>query len=182
MHARNLVALLTQRLQRLFGTRDGGLLANFETRLRRSAHVMPRHRVLALPGDYQKVVSRATVSGMIRWSRISDEPPSVTTRSSALTMSSFAVVKDEDADRLISWPRIQNLFFLPPDAVDLPDPSLFERVSLRGDLRAVGFGADVAEMFHNIVLPPWLSDLLPLAPVVFVDLSGEAQRTLCKQL
>lgn len=47
---------------------------------------------------------------------------------------------------------------------------------------SAGFGVYVADMFHNIVLPVWLRELLPLSPVAFGDLSGDAQRALCKQL
>lgn len=53
---------------------------------------------------------------------------------------------------------------------------------MRGNCRASGFGVDIADMFHNVVLPQWLSELLPLAPVAFGDLSDDAHRALCAQL
>lgn len=71
---------------------------------------------------------------------------------------------------------------MPPDEVDLPDPSLFDHLSIDDRRSAAGFGVDIADMFHNVVLPEWLSELMPIAPVTFGDLSGEAQRALCSQL
>lgn len=68
-------------------------------RLAVCGHAMPRHRVLALAGHYAKVVSRAAVNGMFRWRCIDDESDAVRAEASAITMSSFAVVKDDDFDR-----------------------------------------------------------------------------------
>lgn len=173
--------LVSSRIRLLFSNPEAGLLANFRARLRLRGALMPRHRVLALPGHYAKVVSRAAVNGMFRWRNIHNESPSVTAEATAITMSSFAVIKDEVADRLISWPRIQNLFFLRPDDVDLPDLSLFGRISIVTEHQAPGC-VDISDMFRNIILPEWLSELLPLAPVAFGDQSGDAQRALCSQL
>lgn len=41
---------------------------------------------------------------------------------------------------------------------------------------------DVCNMFHQLVLPKWLSYYLPLMKVRFGDLSGPTQRTIIKQL
>lgn len=45
-----------------------------------------------------------------------------------VTMNSFAVNKDIDRDRMISWPRVQNLFMHEPPYTELPDPGAFTQL------------------------------------------------------
>lgn len=113
---------------------------------------------------------------MIHWEQ--GEPPA----SKMLTLNSFAVRKDETTDRLISWYWVQNEHMLPPDEVDLPDPGVFDRVSHDSSRRLTGFAIDIANMFHNVVLPAWLIRYFSLRPIAFGNLSGDAQRALCAQL
>lgn len=93
-------------------------------------------------------------------------------------------MKDADSDRLISWPRSQNTLFATPPDVDLPHPGVLSRVHIpHARARAtLGFELDVSNMFHQLVLPRWLSLLLPVAPVAFGDLAGHAQRVVMLQL
>lgn len=97
-------------------------------------------------------------------------------------MTSFAVVKDTNADRLISWPRSQNSLFLEPPEVDLPDTSLFSRFHVAARSEALGFACDVSNMFHNLQLPGWLVYYFALKSVSFGDLGGDAQRQLISAL
>lgn len=145
---------------------------------------LPPPSVSALPGHFPKIVSRAATSGMIVWTESSSETPAERELSDRITISSFAVCKDKDSDRLISWPRIQNCLFARPPDIDLPHPGVLSRVHVPEDRAKAtkGFEMDVANMFHQLVLPRWRSLLLPLATVAFGDLSGIAQRNLIRQL
>jgi len=96
-------------------------------------------------------------------------------------MTSFAVVKDSENDRLISWPREQNLHFADPPHVDLPDPSLFSRLRL-ASAKVSAIALDVANMFQNVALPAWLVSYFPLMPVTFGDLPGDLQRRIIDEL
>lgn len=101
-----------------------------------------------------------------------------------ITVSSIAVCKDYESDRLISWPRLQNSYFEQPPDVDLPHPGVLSRVHLHSkSVRATqGFEMDVTNMFHQLVLPRWLSMLLPFTKVVFGNLTGAAQLALMRKL
>lgn len=94
-------------------------------------------------------------------------------------MSSFAVKKYGIYDRLISWPRLQNLLFLDAPDVDLPSPNLFGGLFHHPQS---GFALDVSNMFHNMLLPRWLSDCLPLGSVAFGDLRRDAQQQAMQDL
>lgn len=100
----------------------------------------------------------------------------------ACTMSLFAVRKDDDADRLISWPRTQNDLFLNVTPIDLPDPSLFGRLEIARDAALCGFAIDVSNMFHNIVLPSWMSAMFPMPALVFGNMPGPLQRAVMRAL
>ncbi len=97
-------------------------------------------------------------------------------------MTSFAVVKNEQKDRLISWPHVQNSDFLDPPKVDLPDPFLLSRLRIAANSKLSGFALDIANMFHNIKLPVWLVPFFPLHPVRFGNLPGELQRAVMSEM
>lgn len=178
------IALLPADTQPLFRNRDAGLLGCFDTEFPHRAQSLPSSRVCALPGHYPQVIYRACSSGMIVWGRIETETPAERTLAYALTLTSFAVCKDREKDRLISWPRIQNELFAEPPDVDLPHPGVLARMHLHGErVQATeGFELDVANMFHQLVLPHWLSKMLQLTAVAFGDLSDAAQRSAMRQL
>lgn len=141
-----------------------------------------RNRVVALPGHYERIVSAATMGGMITWSDVASESESTRRRHDAITITSFAVRKDEASDRLISWSKSQNYFMIAPDDVYLPDPGMLDRLSYSENLNLCGIGTDISNMFHNICLPAWLLPFFPLRKVRFGILFGEAQRRLCSEL
>jgi len=136
---------------------------------------MPDTWIQFLSPNVQKYLSspKCSQAGMIEWSRIGHEPSHLRRMRDALTMSSFGVTKDEDSDRLISWPRIQNEWFLPPPVPSFPDPSAFTRVFADESPNGAGFALDVANMFHNIRLPPWMTSLFPLTPLLYKDMPSD---------
>lgn len=121
---------------------------------------------------------------MIVWSDVAAETTAQREFSDDITITSFAVCKDEVSDWLISWPRVQNALFAVPPDVDLPHPGVLARLHVRSlKARATqGFELDVSNMFHQIVPPKWLSYLLLLAKVSFGDLAGSAQRATIRQI
>lgn len=82
-------------------------------------------------------------------------------------VTNFAVTKDIDADRLFTWPRLHNHLFAEIPYIDLPDPSLFIRIITSQGTTATGAAIEVTNMFHNIVLPRWLSYLLLFTSIRF---------------
>lgn len=119
---------------------------------------------------------------MISWSDTRTEYMDAHLTGEGGCMTSFAVVKDQDADRLNPWLRKQNSLFMEPPEVDLPDPSLFARLHVASKSRASGFACDVSNMFHNTKLPGCLVPYFPLKTVAFGNLSGSAQQNLIQQL
>ncbi len=134
------------------------------------------------PGHYHRMLLKATRAEMISWSEVEREDPEWSVVADALTMTSFAVAKDMNRDRLISWPRIQNENFADPPEVDLPDPSLFSRLRISSNSNLSGFALDIENMFHNIRLPEWLVRFFPFKSVRFGNLHADLQRELLAKL
>ena len=99
-----------------------------------------------------------------------------------ITLTSFGVRNSDTLDRLIFWPRIQNELFVDPSSTDLTDPSMFSRLVLSARIHSVGFALDIANMFHNIVIPAWLVKLLPLSKIAFGNQPGRTQRRIMEKL
>ncbi|KAI0558954.1 hypothetical protein FGB62_177g010 [Gracilaria domingensis] len=138
----------------------------------------PPSRVHAHAGEYPLLLSRLEDSGMLRWSVVDNEDKRYTTLADALTMTSFAVVKDISKDRLISWPRIQNLCMPEPPEVNLPNPGHLAALQVPKQSILSGFYLDIANMFHNIRMPSNLASIFPFAKVAFGNLPGCLQRKL----
>lgn len=92
-----------------------------------------------------------------------------------LTTSTFAVAKDDKKDRLISWPKVYNGLFPPPPFIDLPNPGLFQKIIPQTQQKHTDFFFDVANMFHNIVLPSNMQLIFPFKAVPFGNLSATLQ-------
>lgn len=139
---------------------------------------LPQSRVFSLPGHYEKVLDKADRAGMLQWTAFSTESKALSRLVEGITMTSFAVSKTGTKDRLISWPRIQNMLLPNPPKVNLPNPEMFTRlrISNRGKLQGLFF--DVDNMYHNISLPSHLVNLFPLTKVRYGNLSGSLQRKL----
>lgn len=97
----------------------------FYNRVRNGKQELPPDTVSALPGHFEKVLLRASEAGMVLWKDPCNDSMEHRDISAYLTMSSFAVVKDQHEDRLISWPRTANMFLIEPPDVDLPCPTCF---------------------------------------------------------
>ena len=74
------------------------------------------------------------------------------------------------------------MLFPAPPVPDLPDPSLYQRIQVEMKHKVAGFEHDVANMFHNVVLPLELALCFPFQSVVFGDLPGNAQRSTIEGL
>eukprot|EP00737_Agarophyton_chilense_P002674 gb/GEZJ01003069.1/.p1 GENE.gb/GEZJ01003069.1/~~gb/GEZJ01003069.1/.p1 ORF type:complete len:371 (-),score=26.76 gb/GEZJ01003069.1/:1577-2689(-) len=116
---------------------------------------LPSPILHASTSQYVLLLERLQKSKMLTWSIVHEEPESYSTLATALQMTLFSVTKSPGQDRLISWPRVQNELLPDPPHTPLPNPGLFESIRTNGNLLAVYF--DVANMFHNITLPPSLS-------------------------
>ena len=72
---------------------------------------LPRSRVYTVPGHYEKILLKADLADMLTWAAVTSETNETSMLADAITMTSFAVTKSDYRDRLIGWPRIQNLLF-----------------------------------------------------------------------
>lgn len=119
---------------------------------------------------------------MLSWSVVEHENPQYTRLADSLTMTSFAVVKDQKRDRLISWPRLQNLRMPDPLYTSLPNPGHFRKIEDKGESLLSGFYLDVENMFHNIRLPPHMVPLFLFKLVQYGHLPPSLQLTLKQHL
>ena len=139
---------------------------------------LPASRVYSLPGHYERVLHSADTAGMLEWSLVQRESAPFSKLADQITMTSFAVNKDSERDRIISWTRVQNLFLPEPPLVNLPSPVVFSRlrVSKKGPLG--GFYLDADNMFHNICPYSHLVRFFPLAKARFGNLPRPLQSKL----
>ena len=134
----------------------------------------------ALQGNYEKLLHLADNAGIVTWSPLSSEDPEYGAMADKLTMSLFAVQKTVSRDRMISWPCIQNRILPDPPYVELPTPDAFPHIRLSAGSALQAIYMDVANMFHNIRLPPHLSALFPMPTVAVRDLPQPLQSRLMK--
>lgn len=146
-----------------------------------SAKALPEPRCYCKPGKYARMLERMNHPGLLAWRLDEQRESKLSKYTSFLQITSFSITKSEAQDRLISWTRIANLFSKPPPPPDLPDPSLFEYLTC-GQVRLGGIYLDVANMFHNLVVPKPMTDLFPLPPERFADLNSETQKTVLEQV
>lgn len=142
----------------------------------------PPARVHALPGHYPLILERLHNAGMLAWSAIDKQEGSYTRLADAITMTSFAVVKNQQWDHLISWPHVQNASFSGPPHTELPNPGYFANLRHRKAASLSGFFLHVENMFHNIPLLSHLSRLFLFKEEVYDNLPGALQRSLQKHL
>lgn len=87
------------------------------------SHISPS-KVHTIPGSYVKTLLKCHEAGMISRTIVAEEYPVRSWLSEFLTMTSFAITKGEDSDRLIRLPLVQKATFLDPPKVHLPTPQL----------------------------------------------------------
>ena len=136
-----------------------------------SAASLPGHRVYAITGHFPAIIEKAYTAGVVTWSDPLSETQEYRAMASKITMTSFAVRKDQNHDRMISWPRVQNSYMPQPPHTELPSPDMFSSIRVPDSATLSGFYFDIDNMFHNIMLPSALSRLMPLAPVKASSLS-----------
>ena len=135
------------------------------------------HTVSAIDGHYPLVLEAAHNARMLHWSDTCKESGTEKMIRHFSTVSSFAVVKDFQRDRLISWPKLQNAAGPVPPNPQLPNPAYWNYI--RDDSSSLlGFHIDVSDMFHHLPLPPRLHNLFPMQPVAF----GSLPKTLRKSV
>ena len=139
------------------------------------SHNFPRSRLHCIPGHYGKILDMADKAGMAGWSLLATEDSSYKCMASYLIMSLFAVRKDAQRDRMISWTRTQNEMMPDPPYGDLPDPSNFRRLRMPDNADLQAFHFDIENKFHKIRLPSSIVKLFPLRPACFGDLPGTLQ-------
>jgi len=176
------IRFLPPNIQKFLTSRDGGMIDHVHSQMRDiSLSELPRPRVWAHNGHYPQIIALCSQAGMIKWSRIGLEEPSIRRLRDALTMSSFGVTKDIESDRLISWPRIQNDWFMKSPVPSFPDPSAFSRIFADQSPKGTGFALDIANMFHNILLPPWLCSLFPLNPLRYEEMPANLKNQMVEE-
>ena len=141
----------------------------------------PKPKLYASKSEYASFLDKAMSSGILSWTCVSNEHKDDRLIQDTITVTLFAVTKNADTDRLISWPRTQNDFLPTPPRTSLPDPSLFASLTApTSNLSA--FFLDIKDMFHNIVLPPHLSSLFPMPPIAFGNLAPNLQQRVAQCL
>ena len=137
--------------------------------------------VSSRPGHYGRVLELAHDAGMLSWKAHRNNWDPTGTHPSPLIMRSFAVRKDEQRDRLISWPKHQNEHFPPPPNPELPNPSFWNNLLLR-DCQPSAVYFDVTNMFHHILLPQAWWAFFPLTPIILSSLPPSLQQKLTQHL
>lgn len=87
---------------------------------------LPKPRCYCQIGKYPLMLQRMNRSGLIACRIEEMRSTKLSNYASTLELTIFAITKDAEHDRLISWPRVSNRFAKIPPPPDLPDPSLFQ--------------------------------------------------------
>ena len=176
------IHLLPPSAQATLGTDQISKFKDSISFLHDTAVTIPSLRVHCNPAEYSHVLARLSLANMIEWSLVKTEKLQYSRIADILTMTSFAVVKDDLKDRIISWPRMQNLQFPEPPHTNLPHPGHFAKLREAPNCSLTAFYNDVKNMFHNIRLPPHLASIFPLKKIAFGNLPGRVQLTIAKEL
>ena len=138
-----------------------------------------KSHVSASTPEYAQVLHLCHQGQMLHWTRVRDETPVAAQLRNNSTLSTFAVVKNETQDRLISWPRLQNAAGPLPPNPNLACPDSWARLAVDSD-DLLAFHLDISDMFHQLPLPPKLEHLFPLTPITVSELPTALQAELCK--
>lgn len=138
---------------------------------------LPKPRCYCKNGSYPTMLQRMNKSGLIAWRLDETRATKLSNYADILELTNFAITKDADNDRLISWPRITNTFAKPPPPPDLPDPSLFQFLVCDQEKQKWTY-LDVSNMFHNMGIPFLMTELFPLPLIKYGDLYSETKRDI----
>lgn len=85
----------------------------------------------------------------VAWRLDEDQPTPLAELANQLQLTSFAITKIMDEDRVISWLRVANSLSVKPPPPDLPDTSMYVHIRYTtGQLK--GIWLDIANIFHNL--------------------------------
>lgn len=87
---------------------------------------VPPPKCFCKEGKYPELLDRMNTSVLIRWRLDEDRKTILSNYAHILQITSFAITKSVDLDRLISWPRVRNMYSKEPPNPEIPDPTLFE--------------------------------------------------------
>ena len=90
--------------------------------LRKENPALFKHHVSELPNHYPRVLEACHAAKMLTWTVMQEETEEHRRLRSHSTLSSFAVVKDEKHDRLISWPNSKTRSALRRQTLTCPRP------------------------------------------------------------
>ena len=144
---------LPQKLHDLYSTPDGGIVRSNPPLL---AVVETFPLVFGVQhGHYEPLLRRMDLSGMVEFQ---DHAPIVTN-------GLFGVQKDKTADRVIFDGRRCNMFFHPPEPVQLPSPSGLSDLLLPAGATLYVAKTDMDNQFHRLRSPVWLRQYFGLPRV-----------------
>jgi hypothetical protein len=191
----DMIAALPHAWKRVYSSPDNGLLKEIgEGKRHLDKLSLPTPKVNGSMGEYIKLISRLVSVDMISFA---SPPPMVSSDASIASSSStpstpsspstppsinnvvmcvnglFTITKDALSTRLIIDARYANALFVDPPAVRLPTPANFIELTLRRNETLFKAKMDVANFYHEIVLPPWLSMYFALPPVRVSSLSPD---------
>lgn len=140
---------------------------------------MPNPVTYASRSNYLALLERTCGSIMISWFLVSEESDAYTNLADVIQLTLSAVTISEENDPLISWPRIQNQLLPDRPYTPLPNWDLFD--SIITDCASVStFYFDVANMFHDIILPEAVLQLFPMPKLNLHELPDSLSVYLCK--
>lgn len=143
---------------------------------------MPAPMNYCKSGTYPELLNKMNNSGLLHWRLDEARHTKLSNYAHLLQITIFAITKDINTDRLISWPRLANHVSLLPPKPDLPDSSLFEYLCVQRseNIDEAGIYLDVANMFHNMPLPIPMTDLFPLPTISYGELNESSQAAVLK--
>lgn len=130
---------------------------------------LPKPRCYCKKGKYSIMLKRMNNSGLLTWRLDEMRQTDLSNYASTLELTNFAIRKDANYERLISWPRITNLYAKISLSPELPDPSLFQ-LTRADDIKKSAIYLDVSNMFHNMGPPILMTDLFPFPLIKFGEL------------
>lgn len=123
-------------------------------------------------GAYGKLLHKMHSAGLLAWRPECVRATQLSEHADVLCMTIFAISKDPQHERLISWPRHANELVPAPPKPDFPKPRHFGYIQTTPETWS-GFWLDAANMFHNLAVPEEMRDLFPLQPIAYDDCAVE---------
>lgn len=129
-------------------------------------------------GHYPNFLHAADNAGIVSWSIIRDESSTYSALADTICMTPFAVRKDANHDRMISWQRIQNAHMPDPPYVELSTPGSFSHLTGPPQARTTAFLHLHIKYVSQHSSSPWLSRFFPMKALAVSSLSKDLQRRI----